>query len=264
MRCRPRPGCAAVLIAVFALPAGPVAAGAPTPLSVIPTDSRPTTPVPPGAPMRVQLQAADLPRLAARLGVPAPDPGAAGLDYTVDGSTGVRPAAADRTWLESTFVIDHEDPRVLALRDQYRSEFPGAPSAATLARFVSARVQESSDQPFALASRVATLLRGDCTEHAVLTVALARSVGLPARVAFGLAIVPTEQGYGAFGHAWALVREGDRWVLSDAALLRMPVEVRYLTLGGLEDEGPGYALSVAELTMRWPQRVVVLGGADPR
>lgn len=252
-----------LLMAVSVLPPRLAAADL-TPLSVIPTESRATQPLPHGAPMRVQLQAADLPRLAAQLGVPAPDAGVAGLDYTVDAASGVRAVASGRTWLEPTFVIDYDDPRVLALRDEYRSGFPGAPSAATLAQFVSGRMQASSDQPFALASRTATLLRGDCTEHAVLTVALARSVGLPAQLAFGVAILPTEQGYAAVGHAWALVREGDRWVMSDAALEQEPVEVRYLSLGVLEDEGTGYALSAMDMFTRWPQRIVVLGSVDPR
>lgn len=252
-----------LLLAVCVLPPPAAAAGL-TPLSVIPTESRATQPLPHGAPMRVQLQAADLPKLAARLGVPAPNAGVVGLEYTVDAASGVRAVASGRTWLEPTFVIDYDDPRVLALRDEYRSGFPGAPSAATLAQFVSGRMQASSDQPFALASRTATLLRGDCTEHAVLTVALARSVGLPAQLAFGVAILPTEQGYAAVGHAWALVREGDRWVMSDAALEQEPVEVRYLSLGVLEDEGTGYALSAMDMFTRWPQRIVVLGSVDPR
>jgi len=140
-----------LLMAVSVLPPRPAAADL-TPLSVIPTESRATQPLPHGAPMRVQLQAADLPRLAAQLGVPAPDAGVAGLDYTVDAAAGARAVASGRTWLEPTFVIDYDDPRVLALRDEYRSGFPGAPSAATLAQFVSGRMRASSDQPFALAS----------------------------------------------------------------------------------------------------------------
>jgi len=52
---------------------------------------------------------------------------------------------------------------------------------------------------------------GDCTEHSVLFVALARAVGLPAREVGG--IVYSEEG-GFFFHQWAEVYVG-RWVATD-------------------------------------------------
>src|SRR2546426_3966679 len=58
---------------------------------------------------------------------------------------------------------------------------------------------------------------GDCNEHAVLYVALARAAGLPARTAAGL--VPVHGRF--YYHAWAEVYLGD-WVAVDPMLDEFP------------------------------------------
>jgi transglutaminase-like putative cysteine protease len=55
--------------------------------------------------------------------------------------------------------------------------------------------------------------RGDCTEHSVLFVALARAVQIPARVAVGVAYWPPGRGFG--WHAWAEIWVDGRWVVVD-------------------------------------------------
>lgn len=253
----------ALILGLAVLAAAPTVARSAdwTPLYVIPTESRLAAPVPSGTPLRLQLQVAESARLARRLGV---EPPAAGTDLVVDTIVGTQPESsgmAGRTWLESTFVIDHDDPRVIALRDEYRREHPGTPTAASIVAFVAQRMQPADDQGFEFASEAATTLRGDCTEHAVLTAALARSLGLPARVSLGIAVVGNPDGsYGTYGHAWALVLEQGRWVIADAALARDDVEPRYLPLASMQDEGPGFMLDLLEPMTNWVQRVVVLGG----
>jgi transglutaminase-like putative cysteine protease len=78
-------------------------------------------------------------------------------------------------------------------------------------------------------------LNGDCSEAAVLTAALLRASGVPARVAMGFASV----GRGVFiGHAWAEARLGEQWVGVDAALRQFPAgvgRVRLVALDGKED-----------------------------
>ena len=72
---------------------------------------------------------------------------------------------------------------------------------------------------YASASEVAVSRQGDCTEHAVLTAALCRAVGIPAQVVSGLAYVSqwhtVSNGFG--GHAWTQVYIGDKWYNIDAA-----------------------------------------------
>ncbi|NQT00747.1 MAG: transglutaminase domain-containing protein [Planctomycetes bacterium] len=74
---------------------------------------------------------------------------------------------------------------------------------------------------YASAVEVASSRQGDCTEHAVLTAALCRAVGIPSQVVTGLAYVEewstVVNGFG--GHAWAQAYVGDKWVGIDAAFM---------------------------------------------
>jgi hypothetical protein len=76
--------------------------------------------------------------------------------------------------------------------------------------------------------------RGDCNEHTVLFVALARSLGLPARTAVGLVYLN-----GAFFyHAWPEVWLGGDWVAVDPTFGDWPADaahIRFVT-GGLAQQ----------------------------
>jgi hypothetical protein len=71
---------------------------------------------------------------------------------------------------------------------------------------------------YASAVEVAASQQGDCSEHAVLTAALCRAAGIPARVATGVAysegFLGKEHIFGA--HAWTEAYVGDKWVGLDA------------------------------------------------
>ncbi|HXT17941.1 MAG TPA: transglutaminase-like domain-containing protein [Gemmatimonadaceae bacterium] len=71
---------------------------------------------------------------------------------------------------------------------------------------------------------------GDCNEHTQLYVALARAIGLPARIASGLAYVGGKFYY----HAWPEVYLGD-WVPVDPTFGQFPADAAHLRLivGGL-------------------------------
>jgi hypothetical protein len=75
--------------------------------------------------------------------------------------------------------------------------------------------------------------RGDCNEHTVLFVALARALGLPARTAVGLVYVD-----GAFYyHAWPEVWLGE-WVAVDPTFGQYPADAAHLrfVIGGLAQQ----------------------------
>lgn len=88
------------------------------------------------------------------------------------------------------------------------------------------------------ASEVLRSRVGDCKSHAVLFVALARSLGLPARVAAGVVYLPQgEAGEGFFYyHAWAEVYLG-RWISVDPTFGQFPADATHLRLveRGVED-----------------------------
>ncbi|MDB4917545.1 MAG: hypothetical protein JWM95_5189 [Gemmatimonadetes bacterium] len=81
-------------------------------------------------------------------------------------------------------------------------------------------------------SALATLRarKGDCNEHTQLYVALARSAGIPARVAAGLAFVDRKFYYHAWPEIWL-----ERWVAIDPTFGQFPADASHLrfTIGGL-------------------------------
>lgn len=68
--------------------------------------------------------------------------------------------------------------------------------------------------------------QGDCNEHAVLAAALARAVGLPARLTVGL--VYTEDGF--CYHAWVNYWAGNRWFTGDPLMNLLPVGPTHISL----------------------------------
>jgi len=80
------------------------------------------------------------------------------------------------------------------------------------------------------ALRVLQTRTGDCNEHTQLFVALARAVGLPARIAAGLAFVDGKFYY----HAWPEVLLND-WVAVDPTFGQFPADAAHLRfiVGGL-------------------------------
>ncbi len=82
--------------------------------------------------------------------------------------------------------------------------------------------------------------QGDCNEHAVLFAALARAVGLPARIVAGVVYVSGEEGLpdAFYYHAWNEVWLG-RWVSTDTVFGQLPADathVKFVT-GGPERHG---------------------------
>ena len=72
--------------------------------------------------------------------------------------------------------------------------------------------------PIVSAREVLRSRTGDCTEHAVLTVALLRALGIPARAVVGMILA--ERFHGAANvfvfHMWAEALIGGRWVVADS------------------------------------------------
>ena len=68
---------------------------------------------------------------------------------------------------------------------------------------------------------------GDCTEHTVLFIALARSIGIPSRICTGLILT----GGGFYYHFWPEVYVG-RWVQMDPSIGQDIADANHIQLGG--------------------------------
>ena len=76
--------------------------------------------------------------------------------------------------------------------------------------------------------------QGDCNEHTVLFVALARALGLPARTAVGLVYLNGS----FFYHAWPEVWLDEEWVAVDPTFDQAPADAAHIrfVIGGLAQQ----------------------------
>lgn len=170
---------------------------------------------------------------------------------------------ADTRFLENSWVVDFEEQAVRSLAADIRSKLEAVPSVEELESYVYDHIADKSyTRAFDLASQVAATRSGDCTEHAVLLAAMARSFGHHARVVIGSVLVESDAGLYAFGHAWTEIHDGERWVIRDATRPDAAPNVhqlRYLPMATLNDEGPGYFMSLLNTMMSMPIRISGVG-----
>lgn len=169
-------------------------------------------------------------------------------DDLVRVTLGGRPTGSDTPaaqYLEPSFVIDYEEPSFKALMDELREAHGKAPSIEDLTTFVNQAIEKkSSARGWDIASRVARVREGDCTEHAVLLSALARASGYPARVMIGATIIVIDGNALTFGHAWTEIHDGKRWVLADATQIEGVDRIYYIRASSLTNEGIGFGLAM--------------------
>src|SRR5262249_58062297 len=108
--------------------------------------------------------------------------------------------------------------------------------AVAIQRWVSENIKDKNfGVAFANAAEVARDLRGDCTEHSVLTAAMCRAVDVPSRVAVGLIYADHLGGFGF--HAWDEVYVNRRWVAIDAAFNQYDVDATHIKLADTSLDG---------------------------
>lgn len=150
---------------------------------------------------------------------------------------GIVPGATERAqldppveYLRSNQVVNAEDKLVQELarraiggeRDPWRR-------AVFIERWVHANMKKGTyTEGFASADEVARSREGDCTEHAVLAAAMCRAVGVPSRLAMGLAYV--EQLRGMVSHMWLEVWINGRWYALDPTLGRGQVPATHIKI----------------------------------
>ena len=87
--------------------------------------------------------------------------------------------------------------------------------AAHLQHWVYSRLQKTYSKNAVNSQQVLENMAGDCTEHAMLFVALARAAGIPAREVGGLMYVQGILGGSFAWQAWGEIHNGRRWVAMD-------------------------------------------------
>ncbi len=145
-----------------------------------------------------------------------------------DGPQG--PEAVDKEFVLPNSLITSTDERVMALARQAVGDAVDPwDKAVRIGHWVATNMKDKNfATTFAPASEVARNLSGDCTEHGVLTAALCRAAGIPARVVIGLVYVDHLGGFGF--HLWNEVYVNRRWVAIDATFDQAEVDAVHLKL----------------------------------
>ena len=176
-----------------------------------------------------------------------------GSGQTVRGSTielidpqSLEPGPLDedvREYLRPEPLIESDAPEI---RAEAEKAIAGAVDtrarAEKLTRYVNALLDKKPTISLPSAREVLRTKVGDCNEHTALYVAMARSIGIPARIAVGLTYVRGISG-AFYYHAWpeVYIDEGeDRglWLPVDPTLNEFPADATHLRLarGGLDKQ----------------------------
>jgi len=245
--------------------------------------------------MRLRLDGADL-----------SSPDLEGVGQHVDGDVvelldpqGLRPEAADpeaKRYLAPEAFIESDAPEIIAEADKAVAGVTGNRARAErLTRYVNALLDKKPTISLPSAREVLRTKVGDCNEHTALYVAMARALGIPARISVGLVFI-----HGAFYyHAWpevyitegglALGPEGldekglgakrlgtkalgtkGLWLPVDPTLNEFPADATHLRLarGGLDKQTVILPL-IGHLTMTVldvdlaPGSTTILAGSEP-
>jgi hypothetical protein len=126
------------------------------------------------------------------------------------------PLASPQAWRGSERLMDLADPHIQALAATLKQPQAIA-SARAIFDWVGAHLSYAGFIPDDLGASVALAqLRGDCTEYAYLVAALARAMGLPARVLGGFVCEQDMAPLAAQYHNWAELYVDGAWRLVDA------------------------------------------------
>lgn len=135
-----------------------------------------------------------------------------------------------RRYLDPTPMAQSNDPVMRTLASDLRDgETDSMKVAEAIVESVFEGItKEAGVRGSATAMEVLKSRAGDCTEHAVLVVALMRAAGIPARVVDGIVIASEDGGKGVAGyHAWAEIWLGE-WIGVDATVGETGTSARYL------------------------------------
>lgn len=174
---------------------------------------------------------------------------------------------ADPDDLAVTPQADFDDPAIKRLAHEAAGDAKTTYAAALrLSDNVYHRLNKEYGVSNDRASDVLRVGKGDCTEHAILLIAMARALGIPARGAHGLVYARYEDGQDAlYWHAWVEVRSAGEWIAIDPTFGQPVADATHIALGrGTQVDAVGLlgALAVKSVTVSRPLGVLapVKGG----
>jgi transglutaminase-like putative cysteine protease len=142
-----------------------------------------------------------------------------GNNFTLElicGKTAGKNSAGNADNLTATRFLDYNEPEIRTLTARFKKS---ADAVKDVENFVYGHVSNKKmGIPLLPASDILKSRTGDCTEHAVLSAAILRSLGIPARAAVGMLL---SQEFGQYRnvfvyHMWVEAFLNGKWILVDA------------------------------------------------
>jgi len=165
-----------------------------------------------GGRTEVKLTAAT-PSLAGRKSLPLGDP---------DGGENLR----------TSIIIESDNPRIQAIAHEVvGSERDAYLAAKKIVTWVATRLQKDYGASADRATDVLRQMKGDCTEHSLLTVSLLRASGIPARRIDGVVYLLNDDGVPAlYWHEWVEAFVGE-WTQMDPTFNQLVADATHFALG---------------------------------
>ncbi len=131
--------------------------------------------------------------------------------------------------VKPTQFIQSDHPKLIAQAKEIAGDEKNMMAVSTkLCTWVYKNVRNIYSARLSNALEVLEHLEGDCTEHSVLFIGLARAAGLPAREVAGLIYIPGKPG-GFYFHQWATVWVG-QWIDVDPTFNQPQADVTHIKL----------------------------------
>lgn len=132
-------------------------------------------------------------------------------------------------WIKPSLFIQSDDKRLVEkAREIVGNETSALEASGKLAKWVYDNVRTTYSAQLTNALEVLDLMQGDCTEHSVLFIGLARALGIPAREVAGLIYVDDVKP-GFYFHQWAAVWVG-KWIEVDPTFGQPVADVTHIKL----------------------------------
>lgn len=155
-----------------------------------------------------------------------------GKKYNMKGFEPARLPIADEAlapWIEATQFVQSDHPKLIAkAKEIIQDETDSLAISKRLCEWVHQNMHSTFSARLTNAIEVLEHLEGDCTEHSILFIGLARAAGLPAREVAGLVYVEGVQP-GFYFHQWAKVWVG-KWIDVDPTFDQPLVDVTHIKL----------------------------------
>ncbi|MCD6123824.1 transglutaminase domain-containing protein [bacterium] len=155
------------------------------------------------------------------------------LVVCADGFTpGNKPSPEDTA--EQTFIQCHDRRIATAARKITKGESDTLGMLIKINDYLYRNMEKQYQTSIPSAVDILRKMKGDCNEHSTLFVALARALGIPARINVGLMYYAGSFGY----HAWVQAYANGRWHTFDPTLGQHPADAAHIKLlsGNLEKQ----------------------------